>query len=135
MKRTLCLMLVLWLAAPSTAQAHLMNTGLGPFYDGLAHLFASPDDLLPVIALALLAGLRGPQSGRAVLFVLPVAWLMGSFAGLWMTVPASLSAVTAAATFVLGAHRGRHQSARGVRRRLRGYTRLASRRAKWSRIR
>lgn len=60
---------------------HLMNTGLGPFYDGLAHLFVTPEDLLPVLALALLSGLRGPRFGRAALFVLPAAWLLGTVLG------------------------------------------------------
>jgi hypothetical protein len=40
--------------APS-ARAHLVNTGFGPFDDGLTHLFVTPEDLLPVIALALFA--------------------------------------------------------------------------------
>ena len=61
--------------------AHLMTTGLGPFYDGLAHLFVTPEDLLPVLALSLAAGLRGPAGGRAALFVLPPAWLAGVFLG------------------------------------------------------
>jgi len=61
--------------------AHLMTTGLGPFYDGLAHLFVTPEDLLPVLALSLAAGLRGPEGGRAVLFVLPAAWLAGTMLG------------------------------------------------------
>jgi urease accessory protein len=61
--------------------AHLMTTGLGPFYDGLAHLFVTPEDLLPVLALSLAAGLRGPAGGRAALFVLPPAWLAGIFLG------------------------------------------------------
>lgn len=79
-----------------------MNTGLGPFYDGLAHLFVSPEDLLPVIALALLAGLRGPQSGRAVLFVLPLVWLLGAIIGQMLAFSSQLTAVTAVVTFVLG---------------------------------
>ena len=58
--------------------------GFRPFYDGLTHLFVTPEDLLPVIALALLAGLRGPCFGRSVLFVLPVAWLVGSTVGVWI---------------------------------------------------
>ncbi|HEY7574393.1 MAG TPA: HupE/UreJ family protein [Thermoanaerobaculia bacterium] len=70
----------LFFQAPA-AGAHLMNTGLGPFYDGLAHPFVTPQDLLPVLALSLLAGLRGPAWGRVVLFVLPAAWLGGSLAG------------------------------------------------------
>ena len=44
---------------PCVFLAHLMTTGLGPFYDGLAHLFVTPEDLLPVLALSLAAGLRG----------------------------------------------------------------------------
>ena len=61
--------------------AHLMTTGLGPFYDGLAHLFVTPEDLLPLLALSLAAGLRGPAGGRAALFVLPPAWLAGVLLG------------------------------------------------------
>lgn len=61
--------------------AHLMNTGLGPFYDGLAHLFVTPEDLLPVLALSVLAGLNGPRAGRTALFVLPPAWLAGCLLG------------------------------------------------------
>ena len=80
----------------------MINTGLGPFYDGLAHLFVTPEDLLPVIAIALLGGLRGAHFGRTVLFVLPVAWLAGSFAGRFSPVPLTLPALTAAFTVILG---------------------------------
>jgi hydrogenase/urease accessory protein HupE len=66
---------------PYLLLAHLMTTGLGPFYDGLAHLFVTPEDLLPVLALSLAAGLRGPAGGRTALFVLPPAWLAGVFLG------------------------------------------------------
>jgi len=65
------------LAAGDTAHAHWMDSGFGPFYDGLAHPFVTPEDLLPVIAMALLAGLSGPRCGRWVLFALPLAWLAG----------------------------------------------------------
>lgn len=54
-------------------------------YDGLAHFLLSPEDLLPVIGLALLAGLRGTAHGRRALFVLPVAWLLGGLVGLTAT--------------------------------------------------
>jgi len=89
------------IAAPS-AHAHLMNTGLGPFSDGLTHLIATPEDLLPVIALALLAGLRGPRFGRAVLFALPVAWLVGSAAGLLLVPPITLPVAETIVTIGLG---------------------------------
>ena len=64
------------------AQAHLNTTGMGPIYDGLMHFLMSPEDFVPVLALALLAGLRGAAYGRRALFVLPVAWLLGGLAGL-----------------------------------------------------
>jgi hydrogenase/urease accessory protein HupE len=67
---------------PSRAEAHLNSTGLGPVYDGVLHFLLSPEDLLPVVALALFAGLRGAAHGRAVMFVLPGAWLAGGFIGL-----------------------------------------------------
>jgi len=71
--------LVLW---PWRAEAHLVTTGLGPVYDGIGHLLVTPEDLLPVLALALFAGLRGAGSGRCVLGVLPGAWLVGGCVGL-----------------------------------------------------
>ncbi len=69
------------LLASAHAQAHLATTGLGPVYDGISHLFLSVDDLLPVLAMALLAGLNGPTSARWAVFVLPTAWLAGGMAG------------------------------------------------------
>jgi urease accessory protein len=87
--------------APS-ARAHLVNTGFGPFDDGLTHLFVTPEDLLPVIALALLAGLRGPRFGRAVLFALPVAWLAGSTFGWLLAPPITLPLAETVLTIVLG---------------------------------
>lgn len=64
------------------AQAHLNSTGMGPLYDGLMHFLLSPEDFVPVLALALLAGLRGASYGRRTLFTLPVAWFLGGLAGL-----------------------------------------------------
>lgn len=100
-RRSLAPALAVTLAAASPARAHLMNTGFGPFFDGATHLFLTPQDLLPVVALALLAGLRGPRCGRAVLFMLPAAWLASSIAGL----PVAPQATPAAAimTVALGA--------------------------------
>jgi len=88
---------------PTRAYAHLMNTGFGPFYDGLTHLFVIPEDLLQVIALALLAGLRGPSVGRAVLVTLPVSWVLGSIAGLLLAPQLALPAASAVMAIVLGA--------------------------------
>ncbi len=70
-------------ALPRAAEAHLVTTGLGPVYDGIGHLLLSPEDIIPVVALALLAGLRGPAAGRWALFLLPLAWLLGGIAGVY----------------------------------------------------
>lgn len=74
----------LWLVAllwPGIAQAHLVTTGMGPVYDGIAHLILTPEDWVPVVALALFAGLRGAEAGRGALFLLPVAWVAGGLLG------------------------------------------------------
>jgi urease accessory protein len=63
------------------AEAHLNATGMGPVYDGLMHFLTSPEDLVPALALALLAGLRGAPYGRRAMFTLPAAWLLGSLFG------------------------------------------------------
>jgi urease accessory protein len=39
------------LAIPRHAHAHLVTTGVGPFYDGVAHFVVSIEELLPVLAL------------------------------------------------------------------------------------
>jgi hydrogenase/urease accessory protein HupE len=82
------------------AEAHLNSTGMGPFYDGLVHFLLSPEDIIPVFALALLAGLRGATYGRRTLFTLPIAWFLGALAGL-SAVTASPHPFVAAAWFLL----------------------------------
>ena len=66
---------------PSYVSAHLVTTGLGPVYDGIGHLVLTPEDFVPVLALALYAGLRGAAPGRRALFVLPLAWFVGGLLG------------------------------------------------------
>ncbi len=70
---------------PDVAAAHLVTTGMGPVYDGIGHLLLTPEDLVPVIAVALYVGLRGKAPGRRALFFFPLAWLAGGFAGLMIT--------------------------------------------------
>ncbi len=60
-----------------TANAHLVTTGAGPFYDGTAHFFLTFEEILPVVALSLFAGLRGPRFARWVIVVLPLCWIIG----------------------------------------------------------
>ena len=70
------------LLRPSDAAAHLVTTGMGPVYDGIGHLLLTPEDLIPALAVALYAGLRGRVPGRRALFLFPLAWLLGGFSGL-----------------------------------------------------
>jgi urease accessory protein len=95
--------LLIWASSPGRASAHLVTSGLGPFYDGIAHLFVTPEDVLVVVALALWAGLGGKRSGRAVLFVLPAAWLAGAVTGRWTELSAGLPVLSAALLIALGA--------------------------------
>jgi urease accessory protein len=88
--------MALW---PARVDAHLNSTGLGPVYDGAVHLLLSPEDLVPAVALALLAGLRGAGYGRSTLFALPAAWVSGGLAG--MAAGHASGGVVAVVSFVL----------------------------------
>ncbi len=90
------------LLLPVRAEAHLPSIGLGPVYDGIFHLLLSPEDLIPVIALSLLAGQRGARPSRRVLWVLPLAWFAGGFLGMWLAT-ARGSALTCLSFLLLGA--------------------------------
>jgi hydrogenase/urease accessory protein HupE len=70
------------------AEAHLVETGLGPVYDGVAHLALSPEDYIPVVGAALLAGLRGKDHARFAVLILPLAWFAGGILGLLPGAPA-----------------------------------------------
>jgi hydrogenase/urease accessory protein HupE len=80
-----------------------VNTGLGPFYDGVSHLFIAPEDLLAVLALGMLAGLGGPGCGRAALFSLTGAWIIGGLAGLTQTSEITLQLPAMVSFLVVGA--------------------------------
>jgi len=102
-RRVLAAIAIGWVLLWSgTAHAHLVTTGLGPVYDGVSHLFTTFDDLLPVVAMALLAGLNGPISGRRALFTLPVAWLAAGVAGYSGPVALLPAGVTSLSLLALG---------------------------------
>ena len=86
---------------PLRLPAHLVSTGLGPLFDGVGHVLVTPEDLLPVLALAMLAGLGGKAYGRRVLFTLPVAWFFGGLIGM-ATGTALPFAATALSFLILG---------------------------------
>ena len=90
------------LLAPAPSHAHLVNTGLGPVYDGVSHFALTPEDLLPALAVALLAGQRGPRAGRLVLIALPAAWFVGGLLGLAIPTIQSAAAITTLSFLALG---------------------------------
>jgi hydrogenase/urease accessory protein HupE len=90
------------LLRPSDAAAHLVTTGMGPVYDGIGHLLLTPEDLVPVLTLALFAGLRGTAQGRHAMFLLPVAWLAGGLLGLQISAAPAFP-VPALSFLILGA--------------------------------
>ena len=85
------------------AEAHLVTTGLGPVYDGIAHLALSPADLAVVVVLTLLAAMRGPRQGRWLLVLLPAAWLVGGLTGLLFPINANLGWATGLSFLLAGA--------------------------------
>ncbi|HLZ75533.1 HupE/UreJ family protein [Phenylobacterium sp.] len=89
---------------PAVAQAHLVVTGMGPIYDGIDHFGLSPEDSVPVVALAFFAGLRGAATARLLLAALPLAWLAGGLIALsGVAIPAAgLSVATAVAFLAIG---------------------------------
>jgi urease accessory protein len=89
------------LVTPAPAYAHLVTTGLGPLFDGIMHLAVTPEDLLPTLAIAMLAGLRGREHARAVLFALPLSWLFAGWIGLGRPLEIPL-AVTTVSFLALG---------------------------------
>jgi urease accessory protein len=62
---------------------------MGPVYDELLHFLLSPEDIVPVVALAMFAGLRGPEYGRRALFLLPASWFVGCLLGGFASQPVS----------------------------------------------
>ena len=88
---------------PLRVEAHLVTTGLGPIYDGVTHVVATPDDLIPTVMLALLAGMNGAAAGRRALFALTAAWLGGGAAGFVCGQPIVPSAAPVVSFLTLGA--------------------------------
>ena len=100
--RAAWLVFPLVLASTAPGQAHLVNSGFGPFYDGSVHPLMSPEDLLPVAAVTMLAGLSGARCGRWLLAVLPAAWMIGMAAGWAFVLPVVPLWVSAGTTAVAG---------------------------------
>jgi urease accessory protein len=90
------------LALPAAAEAHLVTSGLGPFYDGVLHLLVSPADLLGLVAAALLAGLRGREAARLAVIALPISWLFAGMIGINLPLNVDLAWASVLSFLVLG---------------------------------
>lgn len=90
------------LLLPKLAEAHLVTSGLGPYYDGALHLLMSPGDLLGLIAVALLAGRRGAPAGRLAVITMSFGWLLGGLVGLQLPNVPDLAAVGIGSFLVMG---------------------------------
>jgi hydrogenase/urease accessory protein HupE len=90
------------LVLPQLAEAHLVTSGLGPYYDGALHMLMSPGDLLGLVAVALLAGRRGAQAGRLTVITLSVGWLLGGLAGFGLPDSPNLAAIGTVSLLVMG---------------------------------
>lgn len=85
------------------ADAHLVSTELGPFYDGALHPLVSPEDLLLIVAVAALGALRGVDAARRGLTALLVGWTIGAAAGFVLPIePPAPRLVTAVLLLALG---------------------------------
>lgn len=75
--------------------AHLVQTGFGDFYDGLAHWALTPNDLMVVLAFVLLAGSGGQAAAKGTVLALPSAWLLGGLIGFQLPALGALPVATA----------------------------------------
>jgi hydrogenase/urease accessory protein HupE len=90
------------LILPGATQAHLVTSGLGPFYDGALHLLLSPTDMLGLGAAALLAGLRGRAAARWTVVVMPMCWLLAGLLGMHLETAADLAWLSVSSFILLG---------------------------------
>ena len=88
---------------PPVVFAHLVTSGLGPVYDGIAHVLISPEDLIPVVGMGILAGQNGPRAARAALFTITPLWLAGGAMAWWFAQPVVAASPAAGLFILLGA--------------------------------
>ncbi len=101
MPRLLALIVAFWLVDTADCSAHLVTTGVGPFYDGIVHFFVSPMDVAVVIASCVLAALSG-KAVRQVVLLMPLGWICGSFLGSLLTIELNFEISAALCMLVIG---------------------------------
>ncbi|UCF34632.1 MAG: HupE/UreJ family protein [Phycisphaerales bacterium] len=80
-----------------------MSTELGPFYDGAVHPLVTPEDLMTILGLSVLAAFGGARAGRTLLLSLSLAWCVGAFTAYSIAeVDCQVPLLTAALLLLLG---------------------------------
>lgn len=100
--RASAFLLVAALCVPTPAQAHLVSSGLGPFYDGALHLLLTPMDLVGLATLSLFAASQGPEAGRLLVVVAPTMWLLAGLLAMSSGMSGSFGVVQAASLVLVG---------------------------------
>lgn len=90
------------LCAPTPSYAHLVNSGLGPFYDGALHLMLTPMDLVGLATLSLFAASQGAEAGRLLVVVAPIAWFLAGVVALLSQIDGSFAVANAGTLVLLG---------------------------------
>ena len=102
MRRSAGVLLAVALCAPTPSYAHLVNSGLGPFYDGALHLMLTPMDLVGLVTLSLFASSQGAEAGRLLIVVAPFAWFLAGAVALFSQTAGSFAIANAGALVLLG---------------------------------
>jgi urease accessory protein len=97
LKRVSWLLLLL----PIAASAHPMP-GVGDFYAGMLHPVTALEQLLPILALSVLAAQQGKRAARELLIALPLAIVAGAVASPAFSTSKLLITIPLAATVALG---------------------------------
>lgn len=87
---------------PSLAHAHAAFAGIGDFYAGVLHPISSPEHIMLLLALGLLAGQNGRQRCSFLLAVFPVAVLAGAIVSRHWPVPQSMFAISVSTVIAAG---------------------------------
>ncbi len=94
--------IILLAGMSTTAQAHLVDTRLGDFYGGMLHPLTAFEEILPWLALAILAAFQGPKRARWLLAVFPLGLLAGGILSLVLPNPLFIPAVSVALIAITG---------------------------------
>ncbi|MEW6586225.1 MAG: HupE/UreJ family protein [Nitrospirota bacterium] len=87
---------------PGNVFAHLINQDVGEFYAGMLHPLTSAEHLIPVVALAFLAGWSGIQAARWAVGMFPLALIIGTWSGNGFAYPVYSHAANLVAIIILG---------------------------------